>query len=86
MLCIAQDFFLALAGFDLVVMSPMIQAISWFLCLVFFWGERGGAVVIPGRSVGKTNVQYRGLIFPNRPTASRNPSLNLFFTFENVIR
>ena len=35
---------------------------------VFLWKE--GAVVIPGRSVGKTNVQYRGLIRRTRPIAS----------------
>ena len=36
---------------------------QYFWC--FLWKE--GAVVIPGRSVGKTNVQYRGLIRPTVP-------------------
>ena len=39
---------------------------QYFWC--FLWKE--GAVVIPGRSVGKTNVQYRGLIRRTRPIAS----------------
>ena len=65
-----------------VIILRKLEALSkiaffsqYFWC--FLWKE--GAVVIPGRSVGKTNVQYRGLIRRTRPHASLYPPcLNMF--------